>query len=295
LATVEVSALVPAETTELELGEATEFIANLSTDELVTLEESILISPSSNKRLPKMPDEDTPAQWLWPPLMGRQILTEVFKHALKPRRHSDGTWIVNGYGNWRFFSKPHWHYPNAAEARKALRVHISLHLQCSPILSEQRCIAVTQERDDTWRLWQILHVVPTLAEYLQQVLLEDNANRLVAGAYECASHYLVAYRQCHQYSPQLELSLENLGIDSHQQLIYLGTVDKTSNHLPSITDEELLNALKQAFSVAIVSKSGQLKVSVETIIEELAQMSSSNASDQMFILTTLAELFVESM
>jgi len=72
------------------------------------------------KQLPQFPDENTPVQWIWPPIAGRNILDKVFKHALKPRLQSDGTWEIKAKNDWHCFSKSDWLYTHPDEAQAAL-------------------------------------------------------------------------------------------------------------------------------------------------------------------------------
>ena len=50
-------------------------------------------------------------------------------------------------------------------------------MQCSPILLEQRCLAMWEADKNDWYLWQILHTTPTLSEQLNHILIEGGDNK----------------------------------------------------------------------------------------------------------------------
>jgi len=210
--------------------------------------------------LPQLPDESTAPQWLWPPLLGKKMLMALLKNQLKPHLKYDKTWIIDSSSGWRCFSKADWYYTDPTVARAALRTYIKLHLQCSPFLSEQRCVALAQD-EQQWRLWQILHKVPTLTDKLQQALQHKDIHQLAEEVVACAQHYVHAQQQATHYSPEFNLSLDNIGLDSAEQLIYLGCID--NGHTPhrlSETDIVLIEALKQAFSAPITEHAQSLDV-----------------------------------
>jgi len=224
----------------------------------------------STKHLPKFPDEDTPPQWIWPPYAGRKILNEVIKYALKPRLQPDGTWVINAKNRWRCFSKSQWLYTNTDSAFEALRANMRMHLLCSPIISEQRCVAVASDIKNSWRLWQIVHLETTLAEDLTNALKEKQPDRLVIEMFKCASRYAEALQQCTNYPPSLNLTLDNLGMDAELQLVYLGTINDNKNTIQPLTEEALADTIKQAFAAPIAEDLPRLNV--ELILKEIEKI-----------------------
>ncbi len=243
---------------------------------------------TSSKRLPKFPDEETPPHWVWPPYVGSNILNEVAKHVLKPRLQPDGTWIINAKNQWRCFSKSHWLYTSTELAYKALRANMRMHLQCSPILSEQRCVAIASNGKNDWRLWQIAHLEPTLAESLTKALAEKQPDKLALETFRCTTHFLDVLQQCVRYPPLLNLTLENLGTDT-KQLVYLGIVenDGTSNQIQFITKDVLENAIKQAFTTPIAKALANIDVSL--VVNEFEAI---DGVEQQYILKILKEMFL---
>ncbi len=240
--------------------------------------------------LPQLPDESTAPQWLWPPLLGKKMLVALLKNQLKPHLKYDKTWIIDSNNGWRCFSKADWYYTNPTVARAALRTYIKLHLQCSPFLSEQRCVALAQD-EQQWRLWQILHKVPTLTDKLQQALQRTDMHQLATEVLACAQYYVHAQQQAANYSPEFNLSLDNIGLDSAEQLIYLGCIDNghTPHHF-SETDIVLIEALKQAFSAPIAEHAQSLDV-----VKICAEIESISLEQYNFIPKVISELFLHTI
>jgi len=198
------------------------------------------------KPLPKLPDEDISVHWIWPPFAGQKMLEELFKHALRPRLREDGTWLIEVQDKWRCFSKQYWCYSSSEQARQALRLQISRHLRCNFILSEQRCIAVTAESEDSWRLWQILSTGTTLLTELTQALHRDHPIEIALQLHKSATDFSKAYQDGHRCPFMTELTLDSFGLNEQKQLIYLGSIDDVR------TDREsLAMVLKEAFAIPV--------------------------------------------
>ncbi len=243
--------------------------------------------PATKHHLPEFPDEYTPAQWIWPPFAGRDILNKVFKYALRARLQPDGTWMINAKNDWRCFSKSHWLYENADLAQEALRANMRMHLQCSPILSEQRCVAIAGDIDNVWRLWQICHNEPTLAENLAKALKEEQLDKLVLETFRCATRYADALQQCVQYPPLLNLTLVNLGIDAEQQLVYLGCVDEAApNTIQPTTEETFIDTIKSAFATLIAEALPQLDIAA--VVKAFEKI---DGFEQQYLIDLLVQLF----
>ncbi|RKZ35981.1 MAG: hypothetical protein DRQ49_18605, partial [Gammaproteobacteria bacterium] len=225
-------------------------------------------------------------QWIWPPIAGRNILDKVFKHALKPRLQSDGTWEIKAKNDWHCFSKSDWLYTHPDEAQAALRIHMQKHLQCSPILSEQRCVAVATGIENRWRLWQIVHHEPTLAENLAKVLHEKSPDKLALETFRCTTRYADALLQSINFPPLLNLSLENLGIDADVQLVYLGMVDEQA--VPTIisTKSVFIDTIKQALMAPIVEALPHLDA---TAVEK--ELDKIDGFEQQYLVEILIKIF----
>lgn len=243
-----------------------------------------------SKQLPQFPDENTSVQWIWPPIAGRNILDKVFKYALRPRLQSDGTWEINAKNDWHCFSKSDWLYTHPDEAQDALRLQMHKHLQCSPILSEQRCVAVATGIENSWRLWQIVHQEPTLAEDLAKVLREKSPDKLALETFRCITRYADALLQSLSYPPLLNLSLKNLGMDADVQLVYLGTVDEQAAPTIISTKGVLIDTIKQALTVPIVEALPHLDATA--VEKELDKM---DGFEQQYLIDILIKIFRQNL
>jgi hypothetical protein len=241
----------------------------------------------TSKHLPKFPDEDTSSQWIWPPYIGYQILHKMFKYALRPRLQQDGTWVINAKNDWRCYSKSEWLYLDTEQAQEALRANMRRHLQCSPILAEQRCVAVASDIDGKWRLWQIVHLEPTLAESLAEALHETQVEQFVTKILSCAKSYMETLQQSIQYPSVLNLTLENIGINAQQQLSYLGCVDENVPNTIQPTQETLIETLKQTFMGPI--KELSLNFDIAMITNAFEKI---HNPEQQLLIEILAQLFV---
>jgi len=244
-------------------------------------------SPSTRHHLPQFPDEETPAQWIWPPFAGRNILNQVFKYALRARLQQNDTWMINAKNDWRCYSKSYWLFRSEAAAREAMRADISIHLECSPILSEQRCIAFASDINDYWRLWQIVRVESTLAEDLVKALQQPQFEQQALETFRCATRYADALQQSTRYPPLLNLTLENLGIDAERQLVYLGCIDK-ENAIQATTEEAVVEIIKQAFTELIIQTWPDFDNIV--IVKEFEKI---DGFEQQYLIDMLAQLFQE--
>lgn len=222
---------------------------------------------ANSKRLPKFPDEETPSQWIWPPLSGKVMLNQVVQHSLKPTLQEDGTWVVNGKAGWRCFSKLEWQYPELAGAKTALREQISLHLRCSSLLSEQRCVVIAEERKN-WRLWQILHTEPSLEQALQTAIHAETPELIAQQLLNCAESLTNSYQTVGNYPAEFKFNLANIAIDDSQRFIYLGTLDKNSQAAAVLSTQELLS---QEFLPVLRHAVQQEELAVEALVEIFAE------------------------
>lgn len=269
------------------VGDAVDEIPLTLVESSLPKEQLVTFSQTKSLHLPQLPDESITPQWLWPPVLGKKMLTDMFKNRLRPHLKEDKTWVVDSESGWRCFSRAHWQYSDMNQARNVLREYTTLHLQCSPFLSEQRCLALAQE-ENGWRLWQILQKVPTLTEKLRQALRNSDVHQLVVEVLHCAQYYIRAQQQASHYLPAFNLILDNIGIDIKQQLIYLGCIDnRPADYRLLDTNAALIEALKQAFSTPIVNAQLANRDAIVTTIE---QTQLDELDD--YIPKVIAELFV---
>lgn len=243
------------------------------------------IDKAARATLPNFPDENTPPYWIWPPLTGYDILQTVLKHTLRPRPRKEGMWMLTVQDEWRCFSKTQWHYTDTNQAREAFYAQIRLHLQGSPVLSTQRCIAVAQGRRNRWYLWQIVHEEPSLATHLVTTLQKTtNIIALTDGLLKWLNQYVTIYQQCNQYPIQLDLNLDNVGIDNNRSFIYLGPIEEGEFSTTVTTNGMMKQIIKQVFTIPILQN-----LSVQTNLLKRT-LKDKQSTQQDIVLETLFEL-----
>jgi signal recognition particle receptor subunit beta len=247
-------------------------------------------STKTRKYLPKFLDEDTPAQWIWPPIAGRQILEQLFKYALRPKMRDDGSWMIDAQQQWHCVSQPYWLYDDTELARQALRQQITMHLQYSPILSDQRCLAIAAEKNEQRRLWQIIHSEPTLAQLLTTALQSPSAKKIAIETFRCVTLYAEFYLQHTNYPLQLHVTLENIGKNNQGELIYLGEIDPQTDTQPQPTKTTVDTMIKTIFTPPIAQAAPNLQMT--QVLKELEKI---DGFEQQAWLEILMQLFLEVM
>lgn len=241
---------------------------------------------------PAFPSEQTPFKWIYPPILGRNILKKAdFQHGLQPTL-ADKTWVIDLDGQWRCFSK--WQYSSEEAARLALREQIAWHVQCNPLLMKQRCVAIAQEHN-TWRLWQITQTPTHLAQQLIEALSFTDINQLVVETFTCATAYLDAYQELTQLPFEFQLQLNNVDVhDNH--IAYLGAIDgQKSQPVDSYlgSNDAIKDILKQEFMPILQQAVHSEDLDIEAIVCELEAVQTQD--DDLIIVEALSELFVEAM
>ncbi|MDY6992606.1 MAG: hypothetical protein SVR94_08390 [Pseudomonadota bacterium] len=243
------------------------------------------------KDLPQRPQKDISAQWLWPPLAGQQLLQAVCKPNFKLSfQEEDELWCFQVDKKWYGFSKLEWHYPQVTQAREAFRAQISLHLQCSLLLSKQRGIIVVQEPQQSWRLWQLVKYKYSLAAELTQALQVETGAQLAQTLFRYAVYYTIALQKSCHCASQLVFNLDNFALEAEQP-VYLGLLEPLvvmDEQLSLKTTTGLIEALKQALRQQIHPWLSQLNIH-----EIISQLERIEGFEQQIILEGLIQLFDE--
>ncbi len=199
---------------------------------------------------PNLPCTEVARQWIWPPVTANDVLERLTTHNLRSTLMNN-VWIIQGNYYWRCFSKTAWLFDSDDKAKSALRQQIKIHLQCSPFLSEKRCIIVSEEGFQNKRLWQVTPVFPSLDALLTQALQRSSVEVLTHDLLKCAAYYIDAYQQMTQYGVDIVSNLEYFGLNTQGQINYLGCIDNKNATRGPLTDELLIDGLQQAFAERI--------------------------------------------
>lgn len=246
----------------------------------------ITSSTTDSTHLPPLPDERTPNSWLWPPLMGKEILTQPALQSLRPEKTEKGYQALNE--QWRCYSLADWQYAAETEVRTAFRQQIAWHLQLSPILSEQRYLAITQT-DKKWHLWQITNQMPNLSDLLQQALQAESP-KLVIELFRCASRYLEAYQGFSKFNVNVNLTLNNIGVTDQAILVYLGEVLSNPMNLPPLDAEMIKEKIRQIFTPPISQAIQEHAIVISEVLEEFEKIQAFD--DNIPVVDALIEIFV---
>jgi signal recognition particle receptor subunit beta len=115
---------------------------------------------------PRLPDARVPSGAIWPPVEGRVVLHEATSAGLSVRRVGDGDWIAGLGSSWRVHSGAWAAFREFDDGRQALLSWARVHSALSGLLSPSRCVVLADAGADTWRLWQIVKLVPSLRAWL---------------------------------------------------------------------------------------------------------------------------------
>ncbi|HET9621839.1 MAG TPA: ADP-ribosylation factor-like protein, partial [Kofleriaceae bacterium] len=122
---------------------------------------SALMSVVSNAR-PRLPDARVPSGAIWPPVEGRLVLHEATAVELAVHRVGNGDWIAGIGSGWRVHSAATAAFRYFDDGRQALLAWARLHATLGDLLSPARCIVLADAGAETWRLWQIVKLAPSL-------------------------------------------------------------------------------------------------------------------------------------
>ena len=117
---------------------------------------------------PQLPDARVPSGAIWPPVEGRMVLHEAAELALAVRRVGDGDWIAGTGSGWRVHSTASAEFSRFEDGRQTLVGWAQGHAALAGLLTPSRCIvlAATGPSAGTWRLWQIVKLMPSLRAWL---------------------------------------------------------------------------------------------------------------------------------
>ncbi len=277
------------DTNEFEMTSANDNHSGLSDIQLMEIAEALEMPILETPSGPTFAPIDTPRQWLWPPYRGRKILNDLWQqHLFPPILSPEKIWIIQAGQQWRGFSKEEWQYTNAQDSRLAWRTQLLWHLHATPILAEQRAIIINPQ---DWRVWQIVANQISLTEQLYQIWQQGIPSQIALETFRAATRYLDILQQASHYPVSLALTLEQWGVTTQGQLVYLGwleagyakklTVDTTT--LAEMVKSELAQVIRQTLS--------SVSLDLTAVIHELKEM---EGFEQQYLLEMLVEWFANS-
>jgi len=113
---------------------------------------------------PILPRPDLPSGRIWPPVEGRLILHEATLQAPSLRQEANGDWCSVDANGWRIQSPASAEFRNLFAARVAMLDWARAHATHAASLGGRRCIALSEEGAQHYRLWQCVssgaHLMP---------------------------------------------------------------------------------------------------------------------------------------
>jgi hypothetical protein len=141
-------------------------------------------------------------------------------------------------------------------------------------LSSQRGLAMTQD-GSAWRVWQIVHRVPTLAHQLEDRLARSSPPAAVAETLvHCAARFLRAWERWRNAGEPLPLALDLIG-EEDEKLVYVGPLPEAV-HPKACSDP--LDALEMELGQRLEELESELDVPA-VIVELQSKMAAGTASE----------------
>jgi signal recognition particle receptor subunit beta len=200
---------------------------------------------------PRLPDREVPSGRVWPPVAGRLLLDEAPAEKPEPHQGPDGSWKLQ-LDSWFFHSAREHHFPHLDVGRQELLHWAGLHTGTVDRLAPRRCIVLAETGLGSWRLWQLVHHVPSLGQQLRAALAGATPEALAETLLTCAADLLTA-REILTREPPLPCRLELLG-RVPPALVYVGILPppswtpadgESAIDPPSLLRRELLPVLQR--------------------------------------------------
>jgi signal recognition particle receptor subunit beta len=185
-------------------------VAPEAADDIASAVLSVVPSPR-----PRLPDARVPSGAIWPPVEGRMVLHEATAGELTVQRVGRGDWVAGLGTGWRLHSAAAAAFAEFDDGRQALLTWARLHAAHAELLSPSRCVvlAAAGAGSDSWRLWQIVKLAPTLRSWLVEAASLDAGELLerLAGA---AAALGDAHARCSD--PRMVPALDTVGRGAHR-------------------------------------------------------------------------------
>lgn len=114
-----------------------------------------------------------PGGMSWPPVEGRLILHEATLQVPLLRQDANGDWSSVSANGWMIQSPANAEFRSLSAARSALLDWAWAHSAHSAVIGGRRCIALSEQAAESYRLWQCVSRSITLHDQIEQVLNRD--------------------------------------------------------------------------------------------------------------------------
>jgi signal recognition particle receptor subunit beta len=123
---------------------------------------TVLPREYSPRAAPLLPTGALPSGMIWPPVEGRIILHGLGAQYFTIQQEAGGDWHSDTHDHWMIQSPAEACFYDLHAGRTALLNWARVHSACAPLLSPRRCIALAEDGQGRYRLWQCVAIEPTL-------------------------------------------------------------------------------------------------------------------------------------
>ena len=212
---------------------------------------------------PKLPNKDVGAGSVFPPVSGRIILHQLKNDSDVIMNQNDaGDWEVTIDDQWKLINRKQDCYETVNDARKDFVSNAQSHQKLKNILSEHRCLVITEElgQNYPWRIWHVVRVETCLEELLSNALTHSSPRHIAERVYIIAEKFMEAHQLIASNTPQIPYTLDNIGLNKSimgldkSYLTFIGFVPdiNESVELPSALDA-LMQHFKQPIHDTLVN------------------------------------------
>jgi signal recognition particle receptor subunit beta len=176
---------------------------------------------------PPVPDGQLPSGMIWPPVNGRLILHEATATPITLRREINGDWGGAAGKHWRIHTPASARFSTLHEGRDVLVAWARMHAASAHVVSDQRCVALAQDREGHYRLWQVVRLEQSLRDRLVAALLEE-PEAIVDSLLNVTTSLLQAAEQWASAACWLPLGLRKVGVLASGP-VFLGRMPDPAN------------------------------------------------------------------
>jgi signal recognition particle receptor subunit beta len=165
---------------------------------------------AASGRAPELPFSRLPSGMIWPAVNGRLILHEAIGENVAMGRETNGDWNGSS-GHWNIHSPDSAHFETLEDGRVALVEWARLHASSSQVISDQRCVALAQDGNGRFRLWQLCKIEPSLRDQFDSAFAQG-AEATTNAIVQVAQQTLKAAILWSDAACWLPLSLRKIGM-----------------------------------------------------------------------------------
>lgn len=223
--------------------------------------------PTGEETSPSLPRADLPGGMIWPPVEGRLILHEATMQVPVLRQEANGDWCSVGANGWWIQSPASGEFRSLSAARTAMLEWARAHSAHAAMIGGRRCIALSEEGAESYRLWQCVSTSTTLREQIEQALNGDAA--AIVETLIVAARALIRARTQWQDAGALPVRIDTVAV-THQGPRYAHLMPYPCVVEAGAANEDMLTFLRREFA-CVKSRLAAVHQELATVIAQRAQ------------------------